>query len=155
MPGALHGLRVLELATGVSGPYCGKLLGGLGADAWRQALLRSRKGREDLSYNRMMLYNALNHSKRGVSLDVGRPEGCNIFLKMAASADAVVQNFSPRGMAPRPRLRFAQSRQPQHPSKDLPQERWYREMRIRRVGEGPSEVQRLIMARDLLGGSFH
>ena len=40
-------------------------------------------------------------------------------------------------------------------TKDLPLERWYREMRIRRVGEGPSEVQRLIMARDLLGGSYH
>ena len=40
-------------------------------------------------------------------------------------------------------------------TKDLPLERWYREMRIRRIGEGPSEVQRHIMARDLLGGSFH
>lgn len=39
-------------------------------------------------------------------------------------------------------------------TKDLPLERWFREMRIRRVGEGPSEVQRLIIARDLLGGSF-
>ena len=35
-------------------------------------------------------------------------------------------------------------------TKDLPLERWYRELRIRRVGEGPSEVQRIIMARDLL-----
>jgi acyl-CoA dehydrogenase len=40
-------------------------------------------------------------------------------------------------------------------TKDLPLERWYREMRIRRIGEGPSEVQRHIMARDLLGSSFH
>ncbi|HEV2546554.1 MAG TPA: acyl-CoA dehydrogenase family protein [Stellaceae bacterium] len=40
-------------------------------------------------------------------------------------------------------------------TKDLPLERWYREMRIRRIGEGPSEVQRLILARDLLGGAFH
>ena len=40
-------------------------------------------------------------------------------------------------------------------TKDLPLERWYREMRIRRIGEGPSEVQRLVMARDLIGGSFH
>jgi len=39
-------------------------------------------------------------------------------------------------------------------TKDLPLERWFREMRIRRVGEGPSEVQRIIMARDILGGSF-
>ena len=36
-------------------------------------------------------------------------------------------------------------------TKDLPLERWFREMRIRRIGEGPSEVQRIIMARDLLG----
>jgi alkylation response protein AidB-like acyl-CoA dehydrogenase len=39
-------------------------------------------------------------------------------------------------------------------TKDLPLERWYREMRIRRIGEGPSEVQRLIIARDLLGEAF-
>ncbi len=39
-------------------------------------------------------------------------------------------------------------------TKDLPLERWYRELRIRRIGEGPSEVQRLIMARDILGGNF-
>jgi len=32
MPAALHGVGVLELAEGVSGPYCGKLLAGLGAD---------------------------------------------------------------------------------------------------------------------------
>ena len=40
-------------------------------------------------------------------------------------------------------------------TKDLPLERWFREMRIRRIGEGPSEVQRLVMARDIIGGSFH
>ncbi|MFN0161754.1 MAG: acyl-CoA dehydrogenase family protein [Burkholderiales bacterium] len=32
----------------------------------------------------------------------------------------------------------------------LPLERWYRELRIRRVGEGPSEVQRMVIARDML-----
>jgi acyl-CoA dehydrogenase len=40
-------------------------------------------------------------------------------------------------------------------TKDFPFERWYREMRIRRVGEGANEVQRLVIARDVLGGSFH
>jgi acyl-CoA dehydrogenase len=39
-------------------------------------------------------------------------------------------------------------------TKDLPFERWYREMRIRRIGEGPSEVQRHIIARDILGASL-
>ncbi len=39
-------------------------------------------------------------------------------------------------------------------TKDLPFERWYREMRIRRIGEGPNEVQRHIVARDLFGSSL-
>ena len=39
-------------------------------------------------------------------------------------------------------------------AKDLPRERWFREMRIRRIGEGPSEVQRHVIARELLGSSL-
>ena len=39
-------------------------------------------------------------------------------------------------------------------TKDFPFERWYREMRIRRIGEGPSEVQRHIIAREILGQSL-
>ena len=39
-------------------------------------------------------------------------------------------------------------------TKDLPFERWYREMRIRRVGEGPSEVQRMVIAREILGSNL-
>ena len=37
-------------------------------------------------------------------------------------------------------------------AKELPLERWYRELRIRRIGEGPNEIQRMIIARDLLRG---
>ena len=39
-------------------------------------------------------------------------------------------------------------------TKDFPFERWYRELRIRRVGEGPNEVQRHVVARDLLGAGL-
>ena len=39
-------------------------------------------------------------------------------------------------------------------AKDLPFERWYREIRIRRIGEGPSEVQKHIIARDILGSGL-
>jgi acyl-CoA dehydrogenase len=35
-------------------------------------------------------------------------------------------------------------------SKELPLERWYREARVRRLGEGPSEVHRFVIARNLL-----
>ncbi|MBT5191199.1 MAG: cyclohexanecarboxyl-CoA dehydrogenase [Rhodospirillaceae bacterium] len=39
-------------------------------------------------------------------------------------------------------------------AKDLPFERWYREIRIRRIGEGPSEVQKHVIARDILGAGL-
>ena len=39
-------------------------------------------------------------------------------------------------------------------AKDLPLERWYRELRIRRVGEGPSAVQKHVIARDILGAGL-
>lgn len=35
---------------------------------------------------------------------------------------------------------------------ELPLERWFRELRIKRIGEGPSEVHRMVVARELLGG---
>ena len=37
-------------------------------------------------------------------------------------------------------------------AQEMPLERWYREMRIKRIGEGPSEVHRMVLARTLLGG---
>lgn len=40
-------------------------------------------------------------------------------------------------------------------TKDFPFERWYREMRIRRIGEGPSEVQRIVIARDLFDSALY
>ncbi len=39
-------------------------------------------------------------------------------------------------------------------AKDLPFERWFREMRIRRIGEGPSEVQKHVIDRDILGAGL-
>jgi acyl-CoA dehydrogenase len=38
-------------------------------------------------------------------------------------------------------------------SQEMPLERWYREMRIKRIGEGPSEVHRMVISRDLLGSN--
>lgn len=38
-------------------------------------------------------------------------------------------------------------------SREMPLERWYRELRIKRIGEGPSEIHRMVIARNLLGAS--
>ena len=39
-------------------------------------------------------------------------------------------------------------------SQEMPLERWYRELRIKRIGEGPSEVHRMVLARELLSSSL-
>jgi len=62
---------------------------------------------------------------------------CKVFATEAAGriVDRCIQIFGGMGVA-----------------KEMPLERWYREMRIKRIGEGPSEVHRMVVARDLLGG---
>ena len=50
--------------------------------------------------------------------------------------DRVVQMFGGMGVA-----------------KEMPTERWYRELRIKRIGEGPSEVHRMVVARELIKGA--
>jgi acyl-CoA dehydrogenase len=40
-------------------------------------------------------------------------------------------------------------------TKELPFERWFRELRIRRIGEGTTETQRMVVSRDLLRATGH
>jgi crotonobetainyl-CoA:carnitine CoA-transferase CaiB-like acyl-CoA transferase len=105
----LAGYRIIDFTNAVAGPMATSLLGVLGAEVVKvespAARPRNaagtaplREGCEDVSYDRIMLYNNLNHSKRAAALDVARPAGREVFLKLVAKADAVVQNFSPRVM---------------------------------------------------------
>ena len=105
----LNGVRVLDFTNAVAGPIAGFILADLGADVIKVEgpAGRPRKaphtaplaeGGEDLPWNRIMNYNELNHGKRGVSLDVAKPEGRDLFLRLVEHADVVVQNFSPRVM---------------------------------------------------------
>ncbi len=105
----LNGVRVLDFTNAVAGPIAGFILADLGADVIKVEgpAGRPRKaphtaplaeGGEDLPWNRIMNYNELNHGKRGVSLDVAKAEGRDLFLGLVEQSDVVVQNFSPRVM---------------------------------------------------------
>ena len=50
----------------------------------------------DKAYERNPLWNAVNRSKRGISLDLASDEGRRLFLRLVADADVVVENFTPR-----------------------------------------------------------
>lgn len=97
---ALQGVKVVEYATMVSGPYCGKLLGDMGADVIKiepPAGDPSRRcgpypgDEEHPEKSALFLYN--NTSKRGMGLDLNKPEGIEVFKKCLAWADVFIDNY--------------------------------------------------------------
>ncbi|MBB5917801.1 formyl-CoA transferase [Nocardia transvalensis] len=98
IPGALDGYRVLELGTLIAGPYCGRLLGDMGADVIkieapdRPDPLRDW-GQAEGGHQYFWTVHARN--KRCVSLDLRTEAGREVFLELAATADVVVESFRP------------------------------------------------------------
>lgn len=102
----LSGVRVIDFTNAVAGPIACFILADLGADVIKVEAPNGRplhaSGtaplREDEvpGYDRIMLFNELNHGKRSVSLNVACPEGRALFLELVKTADVVVENFAPR-----------------------------------------------------------
>ena len=118
LPGPLAGVRVVEVTTTWAGPMCGCVLADFGADVikvehpaarWRAARRRSCPARDPpLSF----MHATVNRNKRSLS---PRPaparRGRDLFLRLAATADVVVENFRPGTLdALRPRLRDVRAR---------------------------------------------
>jgi crotonobetainyl-CoA:carnitine CoA-transferase CaiB-like acyl-CoA transferase len=101
----LEGVRVLDLTAWQAGPMVTMMLGDFGAevvkieapgrlDGWRGS-----SGLDaDRRYERSPIWNAVNRSKLGISLDLKSPRGRDLFLRLVAEADVVVENFSARVM---------------------------------------------------------
>ncbi|MFQ5666399.1 MAG: CaiB/BaiF CoA transferase family protein [Candidatus Binatia bacterium] len=98
---ALAGRRVLELADG-KGAYCGKLLADMGADVIKieppggdpmRAIPPFLHDTPDPDHSLSFLY--MNTSKRGLTLDITRPDGQALFAKLAQTADIVIETFAP------------------------------------------------------------
>jgi crotonobetainyl-CoA:carnitine CoA-transferase CaiB-like acyl-CoA transferase len=96
----LEGVRVLDIATMLAGPFCGTILSEFGADVLKIELpgrgcsMRSMGGlnaRSDSGY----AWLSESRNKRGVTLDLRTPEGARLFKKMVADADIVIENFLP------------------------------------------------------------
>src|SRR5437870_13635634 len=90
----LDGMLVLDLGQIYNGPYCGLLLGFMGArvlkiEAPEGDVVRRRK-RHVEPYPLVML----NSNKESVVLDLKDPDGKALFLRLARQADVVVENFA-------------------------------------------------------------
>jgi CoA:oxalate CoA-transferase len=97
-PRALAGLRVLDCSRFIAGPYCGMLLGDLGADVVK--VERPQGGDEARGFGPaiggetlyLMVY---NRNKRSLTLDFRHPEGPALLRALAGRADVLIENFRP------------------------------------------------------------
>ncbi len=103
MPGPLHGCRVIDCTTTVTGPYATMILGDQGADVIKieapgfgdvVRLLGTARG------GISSLFALLNRSKRSVVLNLREKRGVDLLRQLVAGADVFIQNFRP-GVAER------------------------------------------------------
>lgn len=97
--GPLDGIRVVDLTRFLAGPFCTQELGDFGADVVKIEPLdgdhsRSQTLRPDLVGNSYFFAGA-NRSKRSITIDVTKPAGREIVLRLARRADVVIENFRP------------------------------------------------------------
>ena len=98
----LHGIRVLDLTMAWAGPYATRLLADMGAevikiesvDNWD--VLRALTGQPpdtERVWDKSPYFNQTNRNKYGCSLDLSNPRGRELFLRLAAQSDVVIENF--------------------------------------------------------------
>lgn len=102
-PGALDGLRVIELCTSVAGPTTGQVLGDLGAEVVKVERLGSgddtRGWAPPYWDNEPMAFLGLNRNKKSLELDFKQERGREVLERLIRSADVLVQNLRPGALA--------------------------------------------------------
>jgi formyl-CoA transferase len=96
LTGPLAGVRVLEATTTCAGPMCAAILADLGADVIKVEIPGGEVNRRippmlpgtSVSF----AHGTVNRNKRSLTLDIRRPEGRDIFVRLAARSDVVVEN---------------------------------------------------------------
>ena len=94
----LDGIRVVEAATLFAAPFAGMLLGDFGAEVIKIEHPRRpdpARGHGPSQDGEGLWFKSLARNKRLVTLDLSKPEGADIFLRLAAEADVVLENFRP------------------------------------------------------------
>jgi crotonobetainyl-CoA:carnitine CoA-transferase CaiB-like acyl-CoA transferase len=105
----LEGVRIVDLTMVYAGPVATKIMVELGAevikiesiqraDVFTRANVYPDNEPGDDPWNRGSNFHALNAGKKGISLNMGDQRGRDIFKRLVAVADAVVENYSPRVM---------------------------------------------------------
>ena len=102
----LAGLKVVELARVLAGPWAGQVLADLGASVikveslagddtrqWGPPSIDNHDGTRDAAY-----FHSTNRGKRSIAVDLSRPDGQTIVRQLAAGADVLIENFKVGGL---------------------------------------------------------
>jgi formyl-CoA transferase len=99
MPAALEGLRAIEFANYVAGPFAGGLLGDLGAEVIKiEAPPHGDPYRNWTSGGYSSSFCSLNRNKKSIMLDLRSKEGLEVALALAKRADVLIENARPGAM---------------------------------------------------------
>ena len=97
--GALHDIRVVELGQLLAGPFCGQLLGDMGADVIKvEPPVTGDPLREWGLGDDKVQWEVIARNKRSVSANLRVPEGQALVRRLIAGADVVIENFKPGTM---------------------------------------------------------
>jgi len=109
-PGALTGVRVLDLSRILAGPACTQVLGDLGADVikverpgegddtrkWGPPFMRDASGRETAE---SAYYLSTNRNKRSIAIDIASPQGQHLVRQLADRSDVLIENHKVGSLA--------------------------------------------------------
>jgi crotonobetainyl-CoA:carnitine CoA-transferase CaiB-like acyl-CoA transferase len=100
----LEGVRVIDFSMGWAGPICTRTLADLGADVvkieaiqypdWWRGVDRRPAYVLERMYEKSVRYCIMNRNKRGITLDLTRPQGLQLAKRLLVDADLVVDNYS-------------------------------------------------------------
>ncbi|MFV0643330.1 MAG: CaiB/BaiF CoA transferase family protein [Sphingomonadaceae bacterium] len=97
--GALKGLKVVELGQLIAGPFCGQLLGDMGADVVKvEAPGTGDPMRQWGNGEHKVWWEVIGRNKRSVTANLRVPEGQELARKLLADADIMIENFKPGTM---------------------------------------------------------
>jgi len=96
MPGALEGIRVLDLSRALAGPFAAMTLGDMGADVVKieePGTGDTTRGYPPFWNGQSTYFLSTNRNKRAITLNLARPAGQEILRRLSSDADILIESF--------------------------------------------------------------
>jgi len=100
--GALRGLKVIDLSRVLGGPYCSQALADHGAQVIKLEPLGGDETRgwgPPFEGDTASYFRGVNRNKKGIAVDLSKPEGIELLLQLLEGADVLIENFKPGTLA--------------------------------------------------------